>query len=667
MGSLPVRDTFGLMPPGTDVLIYLVFAPFAVVFLYGVYRRLRVYGASRLVSLSLGGGGGLGDLLRYAWGQGRVVRDAAAGAMHVPLMYGAFILFIGTVLVFIDQDILRPFGSRLLAGDPYLLYEVVLDLFGLLFLWGVVAALWRRLGGRLRRLREKTEYYASLATLFFVGITGYLIEGLRLYLKPIGWGGFSFIGELSAGYMRAASLDLGAAALAYQALWWSHAVASFALIAAIPYTVLVHIFTGPLNIAASHLRPASPMLPATTFRLTEIDESQAGELKVGIRRISEMSWLQRLGLDACTDCGRCEAECPAHAGGTPLSPRMVVQKLRDEMWGAMLRDGEEREFFEGGVLTAQEVWACTTCGACVEACPVLISPLEYILEARRSLTMEGRLDKRMVDTLMNLARTQNPYGLPPARREELVRELRELGAKTIEERPGAEYVYWLGCMAAYDERSREVAKRLVEIMVRAGVDFALLGSREVCSGDPARRMGEEGRYQELAYTNIETFREMGVKKIITHCPHCYNILKNEYRDLGVELEVIHHSILLARLRAEGRISPREGAALTLHDSCYMSRVNGVIEEPRAALLGTDLREMRRRGRRSFCCGAGGGNYWYEVKRETRESWIRLDEAIETGAETMVVECPFCLAMFEDAIRARGLSDKIRVRDISEIF
>ena len=302
----------------------------------------------------------------------------------------------------------------------------------------------------------------------------------------------------------------------------------------------------------------------------------------------------------------------------------------------------------------------------------MISPFEYILELRRSLTLEGKLDKKKTAMLTNLSRVFNPYGLSQAEREPFIQELLEMGVKLLSEDPEAEYLYWIGCASYYDARSREIVRSMVKILKAAGVSFAILGDEEMCTGDPARRMGEEGRYQELALTNIETFRKYNVRKILVHCPHCFNTFKNEYPDLGGRYEVVHHTQLIGELLRSGRLKLRRRLSekLTLHDSCYLGRINGVLDEPREIIKNTSEQggfvEMRRNRLNSFCCGAGGANYWYEVKRRDRESIIRLREAMETGAGTMVVECPYCMQMFADAARVAEAEERIKIRDIAEI-
>ncbi len=661
----PSRENYTLLPPETSFIMYIVLIPFALIFLYGLYIRLRVYGYSALLTLSQNFKSWLMQSLKFAVLQKRIIREKLAGLMHLAISYGILILFIGTLIVFIDNDILEPFNQKLLQGIFYQVFELILDIFGLLLLLGISIQLTRRYSG-VRRLRPKLEYYTYLWGLLFIGISGFLLESIRITVKKPVWSIYSPIGNTISTLLAS---GIGAEALknVYPILWWAHALTAFGLVATLPYTNLRHTIVSLIYSGLTYSAPRLPQLAKTPFRISELDLSTLEESRIGFRKINDLDWLQKMGLDACTDCGRCEAICPAYSSGTALSPRNLVQKLMKIMWNR--RENGEKDLIESRDLGYDEVYACTTCGGCVDVCPVIISPLEYIIEARRAYVIDGRMEKKVIETLNNLSRVENPYGLPKAEREALVKELRSLGAKTIDENPDPEYIYWIGCLATYDPRVRNIARKMVEILNNAGVNFAILGTLERCSGEPARRIGEEGLFQELALKNIELFKKVNAKKIIVHCPHCYQTFKNEYRELGIELEVIHHSVLLRELLNKGKIKPKieEDALVTFHDSCYIARFNNIINEPRELLKNLKFKEMERIRENTFCCGAGGGNYWSEIKRVKRESLQRLEEAIRINADVIIVECPYCLAMLEDAVRVMGLEEKLKILDISEIF
>ncbi len=414
--TLPVRDTFGLVPAWAEGALYLVFIPFAVVFAYGLYRR---FAAARLLQvLRYGGPGAVARLLCDGLLQRRV-RKSARGWPHLAIFYGFLTLLFGTIVVALDWDVLRPLGVRLLAGRPYLYLEGLLNSLGAVFVFGLAAALtWRVL--RLRRTgpdqrRVQLQFVALIAALLYMGVTGFVLEGLRLGMHPVPWAGWSFLGARVADLLGMAPVEH--ASTLYLALWWSHAVVAFGLIAALPYTVFLHSIGAPLNIM---LQPGRPQLePSTPFDLKELLESGDFDVKVGATKLADLAPEQRLALAACTNCGRCEDVCPAFAAATELSPRRLVQSLR----AAELAGDVDTDLLADGRVTPGELWACTTCAACVEACPVLIRPVDYILPFRRELVSSQRLEKRQAELLANLGRSLNPYGLPAARRAELAAEL----------------------------------------------------------------------------------------------------------------------------------------------------------------------------------------------------------------------------------------------------
>jgi Fe-S oxidoreductase len=312
-----------------------------------------------------------------------------------------------------------------------------------------------------------------------------------------------------------------------------------------------------------------------------------------------------------------------------------------------------------------ELWSCTSCGACVSSCPVSVKHLDLVYDLRRTLVAGGKLDKEKSSLLENLARTQNPYGLRQADRGNWAKDA---GVPTLASAPQAEYVYWVGCVSSFDQRAQRIARAV--ILNRAGVSFAILANEELCNGDPARRLGEEGRFQELAYQNIQTLNSRHVKKLIATCPHCFNTLKNEYPNFGGSFDVVYHTQLISDLIREGRINVKKekvtAISATLHDACYAARYNNIFDEPRAALeaSGVGLQEMRRREGKTFCCGAGGSNYWYKVPAQKSIAGIRTEEAVHTGAKTIATECPFCLSMFDDTTKV--MNTNMDVRDVAEL-
>lgn len=418
---VPSRQTFGLVPQGTDVVMYLVFVPFAIAFCVGLYLRLRASGLVRLVIAGPGGiVGGLQRLLVFGLLQRRVAHQPR-GWPHLGIFYGFVTLLFGTTVVALDWDVLRPLGVRILSGAPYLYFEALLDALGLFFVISLVAALvWRLI--RLRstgpdQRRMQWQFLLLIVGLLYMGMTGFILESLRLTLRPVPWADWSFIGNGLAGPLHALGLEQWGETI-YLALWWSHAVVAFTLIAALPYSAFLHSVAAPLNLM---VHPGHPKLALDApFDLREIEASGNFDVKAGASTLADLNEAQRFALMACTNCGRCDHVCPAFAIGTALSPRRLVQGLRS----MQMAGGSRTDLLDSGEVSAPALWACTTCGACVQACPVLIRPVDYIVPFRRELVTRQQIDKRQIEFLGNLGRSFNPYGLPPANRSRLAAELK---------------------------------------------------------------------------------------------------------------------------------------------------------------------------------------------------------------------------------------------------
>lgn len=410
------------------------------------------------------------------------------------------------------------------------------------------------------------------------------------------------------------------------------------------------------NLFVNHIRELTSF--RTPFRLEDVLEGRVKpeEIKFGYEKMSDMDKDVMLSCQSCGEIGACDASCPAVAAGRLLSPRVVVRTVA-------LNSGNPE--FEVAVKLERHAWACTTCGACVYSCPVKVNHLDVIYGARRALVAQSRVDKKIADVLMSLSQYNNTMSMPNAGRHDW---LRELGVRHIAENPEAEYLLWVGCMGSFDSRSKEIIKAFVAILQRAGMlnKVAILGDEETCCGDPARRLGEESRFQEIVLNNKQIFEKYNIKRIITICPHGYNVFKNEYPEFGVRLEVYHHSQIIQRLISDGKISVKEGKeTLTIHDPCYLARYNKVVEPQRKILIKLGVvKQPPRRGEKTFCCGAGGANYWYDVPEEKRISHIRFEELVATGASTIATLCPFCNAMLSDAKRTK--ESAVAVKDIAEV-
>ena len=431
-------------------------------------------------------------------------------------------------------------------------------------------------------------------------------------------------------------------------------------------TLVVLYYSKPtVNLLSNFDRPLPSM--RVPFKLSDVIEGKVdpSQVKIGVTKISEFEAFEKLSYSSCVEIGACESACPATAAGRHLSPRVLVRKV--SLLAAEKGEGKGQDADPLASVNEQELWSCTSCGACVHSCPVAVKHLDVIYDLRRNLVSNGKVDREKSTLLQNMMQNQNPYGFGSGSRGEWAREQ---GIDTISTNPKAEYLYWVGCISSFDQRAQRIAKSLAKILKHAGVSFAIMGSEEACTGDPARRLGEEGRYQELAYQNIEKMNSYGVKNIITTCPHCFNAIKNEYPLFGGNYNVIHHTQLLSDLIKEGRIKLSQEKikqiSVTMHDACYASRYNNIFDEPREVLNAAhaEMHEMHRNKDKTFCCGAGGSNYWYKVPQQKSIASIRTEEAAKTGASTIATECPFCLSMFEDSTKVMGTN--MDVKDIAEL-
>ncbi len=686
----PTRETFGNIPHSSVVLFYCLTVITMAVFLYGVWRRFRLWrqgmpiGIRELVSgnlaqISVRLKPGLCRLLVDALGQARVRGRGLAGRMHITLFAGFMVLFLGTTLLEIDH-IASSISQALKfhQGTYYVIYEFTLDLFGLLFLAGCLYFLWRRTRRPASIGHRATDWYV-VGSFLLIGISGYLVEALRIaWQHPTGIGAHcSPVGLLISGCFAGLS-DAGVRS-AHRAVWWFHSALVFGFIMSIPYTRLFHIIAGPLNLffAQGELGKMVPLSPE------EVEKTE----RIGISAIDHFHQQQLLSLDACMECGRCEEACPAFATDKPLSPKKVVQDLKGLMTATLGPRSPSRLPSSNGdkpaagpalheeTIQVQTLWSCTTCNACARVCPVRIDPVTLITDMRRNRVGEGALSGTAATALRRMQSSGNPWGLPAAERANWAEGL---NVPTVRENPGFDVLYWVGCAGSYDRRAQRVTRAFVRLLKHANVNFAILGREEKCTGESARRLGDEFLFQELAQANIATLQKYKVHKIVTQCPHCLNSLLKDYPQFGGNYEVIHHSQLLERLLAEGRLKLKaavhEDGAMTYHDPCYLARVNRIHEAPRAVLdlaagnipgAPSQLREMPRNREKTFCCGAGGGRMWMEEDPKQRVSTVRATEALATGAKTVAVGCPFCLTMMTDGVAAQ--TEAARVLDIAEIL
>lgn len=602
-----------------------------------------------------------------------LLRDPAAGVMHSLIYFSFLVLLAVTTTLEIDHQL--PGSAKFLHGDVYRGYSFVGDLAGALFLVGVGWAVVRRYVQRPYRIRikSKPEHAVILVTFLAIGVTGFGTEAFRIAQD----GRPSFEAWSFIGYPLSGLVDTVDGLSGWHQGWWIAHVASFlAFLAILPITMLRHMFTSPLNMYLhDHERPKGAMKALPNLMETELES-------FGASTVEDFTWKQLLDTDACTMCGRCTSVCPAHATGKPLDPREIVLKSGEVMAATgtppttppIGMDPEitvsANSLFER--ITPDEIWACTSCKACDEICPVDIEILDKILDMRRYLSlMESNFPTELGQAYRSMENSSNPWGMGQAQRAAWTSKLD--GVEVVD--PGHpfdhEYLYWVGCAGSFDDKNQKVSVAMAKLMERAGLDFAILGPSELCTGDPARRSGNEYIYQMLAMQNVETLNGMGVRKIVTQCPHCFNTLGNEYPQLGGNYEVIHHSQLLEWLIDEGRLdlsNARLDERIVYHDSCYLGRHNDVYMAPRRVignLGGIDVVEASRNGTKGMCCGAGGARMWMEENIGKRVNEDRSQELIATGAGRIATACPFCYVMIDDGTKAAGKEeDEVKVADIA---
>ncbi len=609
-----------------------------------------------------------------------LMRDPAAGIMH-SLIYFNFLILLGvTTVLEINHQV--PEGLKFLNGDVYRAYALIGDLAGLGFLAGMVLALARRYGPRSWRpyriaIKSRPEHVVINGVLFSIGVTGFGAEAFRIAHQ----GSPEFEKWSVVGYPLAQLVD-GSGNLAgwHQAWWVAHVLSFCAFLVIIPGTMLRHMFTSPLNMyLKDRERPKGAMRAMPDLENTELET-------FGASTIGTFTWKQLLDTDACTMCGRCTAVCPANATGKPLDPREIVLKTGE----VMSRTGSPAVAPPIGVepeikveadwiferVTTEEVWACTTCKACDENCPVGIEILDKILDMRRYLTlMESDFPTELGSAFRSMENSSNPWGMSQTTRADWAKDLDVdiIEGDLIEagEPFTHEYLYWVGCAGSFDDKNQKVTQSMSKLLDRAGIDYGILGPAELCTGDPARRSGNEYIFQMLAKQNVETLNGIGVKKIITQCPHCFNTLMNEYPQLGGNYEVVHHSQFLEWLIDQGKLDVADATLderIVYHDSCYLGRHNDVYLSPRnviGSLKGVQIVEAGRNGTKGMCCGAGGARMWMEEDIGTKVNDERSQELIDTGASRVATACPFCYVMMDDGIKGHGVEeDEVRVADIA---
>lgn len=702
-----------------NALLFALITGWAVyMFATVVYRRYLYIRVGQSVDLDREMKERLRQFIIQVFGQSKLFKDRKSGIMHFVVFYGFIILQFGALDI-----IWKGLTGRNLPIPGHDIFILMQEITVTLILLAIGYAAYRRYGEKLKRL--KRGWKPSIVVFFIVSLMASVLltmaferlkEGLPASsLAPIS----SSVATLFT-WMPNIVITTG-----YYLFWWVHLIILLSFLVYIPQSKHFHLITAPINILVRRTEPAG--------RLSKLNLEDEEAEEFGVGKIEDFTQKQLLDLYACVECGRCTSVCPASNTGKLLSPMHMIVKLRDHLTekGSVLTsrspwvpakvfgtsgvhkmevadesladwkgegitdisptmatqkrawhqvEGVSPQDVEllGGVMTEEEIWACTTCRNCEDQCPVANEHVDKIIDLRRHLVlMQGSVPQEGQRAMMNIERQGNPWGISRSDRSKWVTEIDPDGTlglqiPTVKENPEFEYLFFVGSMGSYDNRSRKITRALVRLMNEAGVSFAILGNEEKNSGDTPRRMGNELLFQQLCMENISTFQKYNVSQIITACPHTYNTLKNEYSEFGLTAEVIHHTELLDKLVKEGRLMPAYEVTetITYHDSCYLGRYNNVYDQPRdvlRAIPGVKLKEMERSRENGMCCGAGGGRMWMEEDEGKRVNLARTEQALAVSPTLISSACPYCLTMLEDGTKEKEVEGSVKTKDIAEIL
>ena len=676
---MPLRELFWA---GQEVYITKVFMPIIigiaiflpviiVLFVLGFWRRYRLWKLGQPENRAENWPARLITTLAVALANIRIlgVRELYPGLMHSLIFGGTALLFLGKIIRLLS------FGGLTTPPQSIFLYaSLIAEIGAVLILIGGGMAVYRRYVRKPPRLDTKPEDTLIFVWAFLLILTGFMVKGFRIAIsdvKPPDWAIWSPVG-----YLISHAFPTFATEIKNEILVWHrtliHALPAFIFLGYIWVirSRLQHILLSPLNVFFRSLNPKG--------RLKSID-LEAVEV-FGAAKIEDFTWKQLLDLDACTRCGRCQDHCPAYLTEKPLSPKKIINDLKDHLHlrapqvikaKARGTDLEEAPPLIGSVIEEDELWTCTTCRSCMEHCPIFIEHVDKMVDMRRyQVLMESKFPQELTQVFRGLETNSNPWGMGRDTRGDWIRKL-EVPVMSEMSGEDIDFLFFVGCIRSFDDRNKKVSMAMARILDHLGVKFAILGIEEGCCGDPARRVGNEYLYQILVQTNIETFGRYNIKRILTTCPHCYNTLKNEYPQLGFSCDVIHHAeFLKENIRNKSlKLDHALAKKTTYHDPCYLGRYSGMYKSPRQVLSSIpslDIREMRRSGIDSLCCGGGGGWMWMEENIGTRINIQRLEDALTVDPEWIATACPFCVTMFDDAIKNKDMEDKLKIWDIAEL-
>ncbi len=601
----------------------------------------------------------LKNVLVVAIGQSKLFREPVAGIMHAFIFWGFCVLLL-VVIESIIQGFSPTFSFNFL-GRLYTVITFSQDLFGTLVIVGVLIAVIRRFIIKVKRLHsEKDGNMDAAFILFLISLVIISMFGQNIHNYHTELFAYRFISDFIQN-----SLAIKKSHVTFEYFWWIHIITILIFLNYLPYSKHLHVLTSIPNVFFAKLKPEKNTIKPLNLE----DESST---VFGALDSEQLTWKQLFDSYTCTECGRCTAACPANYTGKKLSPRKIIMDVRHRIHDLNYHGNEQSikdKTLIHNYISDEEIWACTTCNACVTECPVMIEHIDTIVDLRRGLVLtEANFPSELNVVFRNLETNFTPWAFSYTERASWAEGL---NVKIASQDNSPELLFWVGCAGSYDERYKKVSRSIVKILQKAGIDFKILGNEEKCNGDAARRLGNEYLAQILMKENIQTLEKYGVKKILTACPHCYHSLKNEYPQFGGNFEVVHHTEFIKQLIEEGKINLNNKieSRLTYHDSCYLGRYNSIYDSPRKALSsinGIKIYEMERSYDKGFCCGAGGGRMFLEEKEGKRINIERTEEALSLNIDTIATACPFCMTMMNDGVKAKDASDTVKVKDIAEI-
>lgn len=677
----------------TPILMYLLFVIALIIFGYGVYRRVKFYlngqpDGERLKNLPLRLFLMSKEMVKRLYLmakeillQKRVRNSIFPAIFHSLIFYSFVILVLTTAIIMLDYD----FGTSFFKGYIYVFFTVFSEVAGILVLIGVSMAAYRRYIKKPETIETKIGDTIALIFLAFIILTGFFVEGLRIATAGDKWAFLSFGGYTISLLFNGISEETGK--ILHKSFWWFHTALAMGWIATLPFTKFFHILSLPANVFFAKLKPRGELKRVDIEALMTSEDFNEENFKIGVEKPTDFTWKQRLDFDACISCGRCEEVCPSFLAKQPFSPKQMIAHFKNAVinaenllnthqtetaksLGAAAAEAAKPEVPEiiPNEINEEFIWLCRTCTACMEVCPAFVEHVDDMIELRRNeVIMKGRMPAEAARTLKRLESIGNPF----APQSDRIDWIKQLNVRIVNADEEVDVLYWIGCCTTFDPTKQKIATDLSKILKKCGIDFGVLGEDEKCCGDPARLLGQEQLFQDIAKQQIELIKSRKFKILLTNCPHCYNVLKHEYRQFGADFNVVHHSEFLHEMIWAGKIVPQIGerGKYAYHDPCYLGRYQKIYDSPREVVKnipGAELVEMKNHKEKSLCCGGGGGHFWMDIKKGERINNLRVTQAKEAGADTIITSCAYCQQMLDDSVKVLNMDEDIRVIDIATL-